>query len=104
MARRAGWSCHVTDLRRTSRTATGEVKGPPESAAFDKDGKPTQAALGCARKNGLRYSGGACARRLVQERDGGRYVVAVVRRPGARRSRRCCRRCCRRLLREAQVR
>ncbi|MBW1996700.1 MAG: glycine--tRNA ligase subunit beta [Deltaproteobacteria bacterium] len=30
-----------------------EVTGPPKSAAFDKDGKPTKAALGFAKKHGV---------------------------------------------------
>ncbi|HEY5983959.1 MAG TPA: glycine--tRNA ligase subunit beta [Anaerolineales bacterium] len=51
-----------------------EMKGPPESAAFDHDGLPTQALLGWARKNQVDI-GELSREKLVQERPGGRYVV-----------------------------
>ena len=53
------------------------VKGPPAERAFDKDGKPTPASIGFARKNGLEPSD-----LEVREMDGGRYVVAVVKQTG----------------------
>ncbi len=53
------------------------VKGPPARAAFDADGKPTQAAIGFARGKGLDV---AALRRA--EIDGGEYVVATVRQAG----------------------
>jgi glycyl-tRNA synthetase len=53
------------------------VKGPPADKAFDKDGKPTQAALGFARKNNLDP-----ATLEAREIDGGRYVAAVVKQKG----------------------
>jgi glycyl-tRNA synthetase len=53
------------------------VKGPPADKAFDKDGKPTQAAQGFARKNGLEASA-----LEVREENGGKYIYAVVKRKG----------------------
>ncbi|MBI4314748.1 MAG: glycine--tRNA ligase subunit beta, partial [Chloroflexi bacterium] len=49
------------------------VKGPPADRAFDKDGKPTPAALGFAKKNGVPVE-------VLEKRDN--YVVAVVRETG----------------------
>ena len=47
------------------------VKGPPATAAFDKEGKPTRAAEGFARSNGVTVD------QLTTEESGGRtYVVA----------------------------
>jgi glycyl-tRNA synthetase len=47
------------------------VKGPPATAAYDKDGNPTRAAEGFARSNGLTVD------QLTTEESGGRaYVVA----------------------------
>ncbi len=53
------------------------VKGPPADRAFDKDGKPTPASIGFAKKNGLEPSA-----LEVREMDGGRYVFAVVKQAG----------------------
>jgi glycyl-tRNA synthetase len=53
------------------------VKGPPADRAFDKDGNPTPASIGFARKNGLEP-----AALEVREMDGGRYVVALVKHTG----------------------
>jgi glycyl-tRNA synthetase len=67
---------HVTGLAEREADSQAEVKGPPESASFDKEGKPTQALLGWARKNQLELTPEEMTReRLVQERPGGRYVV-----------------------------
>jgi len=49
------------------------VKGPPARAAFDAEGKPTKAALGFAKSQGVDVS-----QLAVRELDGGRYVVAEV--------------------------
>ena len=49
------------------------VKGPPADRAFDKDGKPTPAALGFAKKNGAPVE-------ALEKRDN--YIVAVVRETG----------------------
>jgi glycyl-tRNA synthetase len=59
------------------------VKGPPEARAFDAAGRPTQAAVGWAKKMGL--PSGAEAeplRKLVADVDGGRYLVHTADRPG----------------------
>ncbi|MCJ7432145.1 MAG: glycine--tRNA ligase subunit beta, partial [Anaerolineales bacterium] len=53
------------------------VKGPPADKAFDKNGKPTQAALGFAKKNNLDP-----AALEAREIDGGKYVAAVVKQKG----------------------
>jgi glycyl-tRNA synthetase len=53
-------------------------RGPPTQAAFDPSGAPTAAALGFARSAGVAV--GALTR---QRLDGGEYVVAEVRQPGA---------------------
>jgi glycyl-tRNA synthetase len=75
---------YVSGLEPRGQTSTAEVKGPPESAAFNKEGQPTQALLGWARKNGLDQEPGALTReRLVQAREGGRYVVAQKTTEGA---------------------
>ncbi|MGE5072103.1 MAG: glycine--tRNA ligase subunit beta [Anaerolineae bacterium] len=75
---------YVDRLEPRGESVSAEVKGPPETAAFDKAGKPTQALMGWARKNGLDLSPEALTReRLVQERDGGRYVVAQKSAEGA---------------------
>ncbi len=41
------------DMPDTQEKRTKKVSGPPKKAAFDKDGKPTKAALGFAKKFGL---------------------------------------------------
>jgi len=64
---------HVESLAPRQQDEEREEKGPPTSAAFDADGKPTRAAEGFARKHGLDVS--ALERR---EMDGGEYVVASV--------------------------
>ncbi len=53
------------------------VKGPPADKAFDKDGKPTQAALGFAKKNGVVPSA-----LEVRAENGGKYVYAIVKQKG----------------------
>jgi glycyl-tRNA synthetase len=53
------------------------VKGPPAHAAFDAGGRPTRAALGFARGQGVNVTD-----LEVKEMDGGEYVVAVRRQEG----------------------
>ena len=53
------------------------VKGPPAERAFDSDGNPTKAAQGFARGKGLDVKD-----LHVQEVDGGRYVMALVKQVG----------------------
>jgi glycyl-tRNA synthetase len=63
----------VADLSPHQPDRENVIKGPPADKAFDKDGKPTQAALGFARKNGLVPSA-----LTVREEGGGKYVFAIV--------------------------
>ncbi|MDI6907864.1 MAG: glycine--tRNA ligase subunit beta [Thermoanaerobacterales bacterium] len=44
---------YVQDLAEAQASLVREVKGPPAKAAFDIDGKPTKAALGFARNQGV---------------------------------------------------
>ena len=53
------------------------VKGPPADRAFDASGAATPAAVGFARKNGVPVES-----LEVRQEGAGRYVYAVVRRPG----------------------
>ena len=53
------------------------IKGPPANRAYGPDGAPTPAAVGFARSKGLSVND-----LQVQELDGGRYTVAVVRQEG----------------------
>jgi len=68
---------HVALLAPCQADRTDLVKGPPAERAFDKDGKPTPAAIGFARKNGLEPFA-----LETREVDGGSYVVAAVRHAG----------------------
>jgi len=67
----------ITDLADRQTDIEEEVKGPPAERAFDSSGKPTKAAEGFARGKGLDVKD-----LQVQEIDGGRYVVALVRQAG----------------------
>jgi glycyl-tRNA synthetase len=53
------------------------VRGPGAAVAFDKDGKPTKAAEGFAKKQGVPVE--SLEKRDI---DGGQYVVATVKIPG----------------------
>ena len=53
------------------------AKGPPADRAYDADGVPTRAALGFARGKGI-----ALEDLRIEDRDGGRYVTALVRTAG----------------------
>lgn len=52
-------------------------KGPSADRAFDADGKPTKAAEGFARGKGISVSD-----LVIEDVDGGRYVIARVTQPG----------------------
>jgi glycyl-tRNA synthetase beta chain len=54
------------------RDVEEEVLGPPKSVAYDKDGNPTEAALGFARKQGLDVS-----KLRIAATPKGEYVAAV---------------------------
>lgn len=67
----------VEDLAPMQAESVALEKGPPAERAFDKEGQPTKAAQGFARSRGVGVEA-----LEVREIDGGRYVVAEVRRPG----------------------
>ena len=67
----------VTDLADRQPDAENELKGPPADRAFDADGKPTQAAVGFARKAGVDVT-----ELRLQDTDKGKWVVVTVREPG----------------------
>lgn len=64
---------HVSGLEPQQRSYSEQVKGPPERAAFDESGQPTQALLGWARKYDIPER--EIGKSLVQEVEGGRYVT-----------------------------
>lgn len=68
----------VTGLAERQEDLSLRAKGPAAAAAFDAEGKPTKAAEGFARGKGVDV-----ADLVVEDGDGGRYVYAVVERPGA---------------------
>ncbi len=68
---------YIEDLAPYQTDVEQVVKGPPAERAFDAMGQPTQAALGFARNKGVSASD-----LQVQEIEGGRYVVALVRQKG----------------------
>ena len=59
------------DLPDRQEDRTVEVTGPPASAAFDKEGKPTKAAAGFAKSQGVDVES-----LTVEETPKGKYVVA----------------------------
>ncbi len=67
----------IADLADRQPDIEEEVKGPPAERAFDSTGNPTKAAEGFARGKGLDVKD-----LQVQEIDGGRYVVALVKQAG----------------------
>ncbi|MEW6068464.1 MAG: glycine--tRNA ligase subunit beta [Nitrospirota bacterium] len=54
-----------------------EAFGPPKQAAFDKDGKPTKAAIGFANSQGV-----SVENLIIKKKDKGEYVVAVIEEKG----------------------
>ncbi|MGA9532565.1 MAG: glycine--tRNA ligase subunit beta, partial [Anaerolineales bacterium] len=70
----------VVQVRRLAAVQPDDVsrmKGPPAERAFDDDGNLTQAGEGFARSKGL-----SADDLEIEELDGGRYVVALVREEG----------------------
>lgn len=67
----------IKDVADRQPDETREVKGPPASAAFDVEGKPTRAAEGFAAKQGVDVS----ALRVVEEEKGS-FVYATVEETG----------------------
>ena len=68
----------ASDLDARQRPAERRVRGPAAAAAFDADGRPTQAAVGFARSQGVPVE----ALEITDESGGRRYVVAVQRDAG----------------------
>ena len=67
----------VEGLAPRQRPVEETVKGPPARVAFDAGGRPTKAAIGFARKQGVSVD-----ELSIQETDGGEYVVATKREEG----------------------
>ncbi|HHY92948.1 MAG TPA: glycine--tRNA ligase subunit beta, partial [Firmicutes bacterium] len=67
----------VRGLAEETEPRTYEVKGPPAQAAFTADGKPTRAAEGFARSQGV-----ALADLVVRQVESGTYVFATKREEG----------------------
>ncbi len=68
---------HARDVMPRQLDAESVAKGPPADRAYDADGRPTRAALGFARGKGV-----AVEDLRIEDRDGGRYVTALVRTAG----------------------
>lgn len=62
----------VEDVSETQRDKVEEVMGPPASVAFDQEGKPTKAALGFAKSQGVEVED-----LKVKETPKGGYVYVV---------------------------
>jgi glycyl-tRNA synthetase beta chain len=73
--RRLVW--HLQDVAEKQEAKTMEVTGPPKEAAFDKAGKPTKAALGFAKAQGVDP-----AELEIKQTDRGEYVVITRHQPG----------------------
>ncbi|HBS59640.1 MAG TPA: glycine--tRNA ligase subunit beta, partial [Firmicutes bacterium] len=63
----------VKDIAAQQADLYKEVKGPARKAAFDDQGKPTKAALGFARSQGVDPG-----QLVVKDYEGGEYVFAVI--------------------------
>ncbi|MDE2483783.1 MAG: glycine--tRNA ligase subunit beta [candidate division NC10 bacterium] len=70
---------HVERLEQSQGDLVREVVGPARAAAFDPDGRPTKAALGFARAQGVPVEN-----LRVKTLDRGEYVVAAIVERGAR--------------------
>ena len=67
----------IEDLAPSQADLDELIKGPPADRAYDSLGQPTRAAEGFARGKGISLDD-----LEVQEMEGGRYVVAMMRQPG----------------------
>ncbi len=67
----------VKGVAEEQRETVEEVRGPSQRVAFDADGKPTPAAIGFAKRQGV-----AVHELVVKETPNGPYVFAVKRTPG----------------------
>jgi glycyl-tRNA synthetase beta chain len=70
---------HVAGVAEAQADRVRQVVGPPRSAAYDAEGKPTRAALGFARAQGIPVE-----QLQVRPTERGEYVVAVVEEKGAK--------------------
>lgn len=70
---------HVEGLAEKQTDEVREVVGPPKAAAYDKEGKPTAAALGFARAQGIPVE-----QLHVRATERGDYLVAVKKIKGVR--------------------
>lgn len=68
---------YITGLAEKQEEFTEEVKGPAKKAAFDAEGKPTKAAEGFARGQGVEVND-----LIVRETPNGEYIFAVKKRVG----------------------
>jgi len=68
---------HVAEVAARQRPAVREVRGPAAQAAYDPQGKPTPAAAGFARSQGVPVD-----RLTVIDTAGRRYVAAVIEEAG----------------------
>jgi glycyl-tRNA synthetase beta chain len=66
----------VTGLAESGKASILEIKGPSAKAAFDDDGKPTGAAIGFARSQGVDP-----AELISQTTDKGAYLFAKISKP-----------------------
>jgi glycyl-tRNA synthetase beta chain len=73
--RRLVW--RVENVVEKQEAQTVEVTGPPKGAAFDEEGKPTKAALGFARAQGV-----SPEELQVKQTSRGEYVVITRHQPG----------------------
>ncbi len=70
---------HIQGLAEKQTDEVREVVGPPKAAAYDAEGKPTAAALGFARAQGV-----AADHLKIRPTERGDYVVAVKKIKGVR--------------------
>lgn len=70
---------HVKDVADRQRPAERRARGPAAHAAYDSEGRPTPAAQGFARSQGVPVE----RLEMVEEAGGRRYVVAVLKEAGS---------------------
>jgi glycyl-tRNA synthetase beta chain len=68
---------YVQGLAEKAKDLEIEIKGPPKNVAFDKQGKPTKAALGFARNQGIEVGD-----LKLKHTEGGEYIFAFRSEPG----------------------
>ena len=66
---------HIPKVEPKQRYGSRDVVGPPETVAFDAEGRPTAAALGFAKAHGKEVS---YLKNRIIETKGGRYVFATT--------------------------